>query len=52
MSKKIVIVDDDPDARLYYSTILDDMGLEIVEAENGEEGTRKPPSEANYDATK
>jgi CheY-like chemotaxis protein len=41
MQKKIVIIDDDSDMRLYYITVLGDLNLKITEAENGEEGIKK-----------
>lgn len=38
MPKKILIVDDDPDVRLFLSTLLQDNGFEPLEAANGIEG--------------
>jgi len=38
MTKKIVIVDDESDARSYYITILEDLDLEFIEAEDGNVG--------------
>jgi len=38
MPKKILIVDDDPDVRLFLSTLLKDNGFEPLEAANGIEG--------------
>ena len=43
--KKIVIIDDDPDIRLYYITVLGDLNLKIIEAENGKEGIKKVSEE-------
>ncbi len=38
MPKKILIVDDDPDVRLFLSTLLRDTGFEPLEAADGLEG--------------
>ena len=38
MAKKVLIVDDDPDIRLFSSTVLEENGYTPIEAENGEEG--------------
>lgn len=38
MSKKILIVDDDPDVRLFNSTVVEEIGCTPLEASNGEEG--------------
>ena len=38
MSKKILIVDDDPDIVLFLSTVLKDNGYHTIEAANGQEG--------------
>jgi len=38
---KILIVDDDPDLRTYFSTLLTDNGYETITAEDGEEGLEK-----------
>ena len=40
MPKKVLIVDDDPDVRLFSSSILEDLGHAVVEASDGEEGQR------------
>ncbi|MBW2096423.1 MAG: response regulator [Deltaproteobacteria bacterium] len=45
MSKKILIVDDDPDVVLFLSTVLQDQGFEALEARNGQEGFEKAASE-------
>lgn len=37
MSKKVLIVDDDPDVRLFNSTVVEENGYTPVEAPNGEE---------------
>ena len=39
--KKILIIDDDPDAIVYLQAILEDNGYETVTANNGEEGLKK-----------
>jgi len=38
MSKKVLIVDDDPDVRLFNGTVVEEGGYTPVEAANGEEG--------------
>ena len=38
MSKKIALIDDDPDMITFYKSILEDEGYEFVEAHDGEEG--------------
>ncbi len=38
MSKKVLIVDDDPDVRLFNATVVEESGYTPVEAANGEEG--------------
>jgi twitching motility two-component system response regulator PilH len=38
MSKKILVVDDDPDVRLFNASVVEDLGYRSVEATNGEEG--------------
>ena len=45
MKKKLVIIDDDADMRLYYITVLGDLNLKIIEAESGEEGIKKVSEE-------
>lgn len=37
MSKKVLVVDDDPDVRLFNSTVVEEYGYTPVEASNGEE---------------
>ncbi len=37
MSKKILVVDDEPDVVTYLTTVLKDAGYETLEASNGEE---------------
>jgi CheY-like chemotaxis protein len=39
MGKKVLIVDDEPNVRLLIKEELEEMGLEIDEASNGEEAT-------------
>lgn len=46
MSKKVLIVDDDPDVRLFNATVVEESGYIPVEAENGEEGLRMVKEEA------
>ena len=46
MAKKVLVVDDDPDVRLFSVTVLEENGYTPVEAANGEEGMqllRKAP---------
>jgi len=38
MGKKILVVDDDPDVRMFNSTVVEESGHTPVEAANGEEG--------------
>ncbi len=45
MSKKILIVDDDPDVRLFNLTVVEENGYTAVEAANGEEGLKIIKSE-------
>ncbi len=45
MSKKVLIVDDDPTLVAYLRTLLEDNGYSVVTAENGEEGLEKTRSE-------
>ncbi len=40
MSKKVLIVDDDPDVRLFNTTVVEESGYTPIEAANGEEGLR------------
>ncbi len=40
MAKKVLVVDDDPDVRLFNTTVLEENGYLPLEAENGEEGLR------------
>lgn len=40
MSKKVLVVDDDPDVRLFNVSVLDENGYTPIEAENGEEGMK------------
>ena len=40
MEKKILLVDDEPDIRDVLTLSLSDMGYQVYEAENGEEGLR------------
>jgi twitching motility two-component system response regulator PilH len=38
MPDKVLIVDDDPDVRLFSSSVIEDLGYTVLEAGNGEEG--------------
>ena len=40
MSKKVLIVDDDPDVRMFNATVVEESGYIPVEATNGEEGLK------------
>ena len=40
MSKKVLIVDDDPDVRLFNTTVVEESGYTPIEAANGEEGLK------------
>ena len=39
--KKILIIDDEPDTLVYFSSLLEDSGYITVTAENGDEGLKK-----------
>ena len=41
MGKKVLVVDDDPDVRLFSVTVLEENGYTPLEASNGEEGLKK-----------
>lgn len=41
MSKKVLIVDDDPDVRMFNATVVEENGYIPEEAANGEEGLEK-----------
>jgi len=45
MGKKVLTIDDDPDARIYYKTILEELDLTVVEAGDGEAGLVKLATE-------
>ena len=45
MSKKVLVVDDDPDVRLFSIAVLEENGFLPLEATNGEEGMRLIQSE-------
>ena len=38
MGNRVRVVDDDPDVRLFTTTVLEENGYEPLEAENGEDG--------------
>jgi len=40
MSKKVLVVDDDPDVRLFNTTVVEENGYTPLEAENGEEALK------------
>lgn len=40
MAKKVLVVDDDPDVRLFSVTVLEEHGYIPLEATNGEEGLK------------
>jgi len=40
MSKKVLVVDDDPDVRLFSVTVLEENGYTPLEAEDGERGLK------------
>ena len=40
MSKKVLVVDDDPDVRLFSVTVLEENGYKALEAEDGESGLK------------
>jgi CheY-like chemotaxis protein len=40
MSKKVLVVDDDPDVRLFSVTVLEENGYTALEAEDGEKGLK------------
>jgi DNA-binding response OmpR family regulator len=43
--KKVLIVDDDPDIRTLYRLVLHQEGLDVIEAENGQEALAKIKAE-------
>jgi two-component system phosphate regulon response regulator PhoB len=45
MSKKVLVVDDDPDVRLFSVTVLEENGYIPLEAEDGESGLAMIKSE-------
>jgi two-component system, OmpR family, phosphate regulon response regulator PhoB len=40
MSKKVLVVDDDPDVRLFNVTVVEENGYTPLEADNGEDGLK------------
>ncbi len=40
MPKKVLIIDDDPDVRLFNTSVVQELGCIPLEAANGEEGQR------------
>jgi two-component system, OmpR family, phosphate regulon response regulator PhoB len=45
MGKKVLVVDDDPDVRLFSATVLEENGYTPFEAANGEEALRMMKAE-------
>jgi len=45
MSKKVLVVDDDPDVRLFNVTVVEESGYTPIEARDGEEGLELVKSE-------
>jgi len=41
MGKKVLVIDDNPDARLFSSSVVEECGHMPVEATNGEEGLER-----------
>ncbi|MBN2242238.1 MAG: response regulator [Acidobacteria bacterium] len=39
--KTVLIIDDEPDTRTYFSNLLEDEGFETMVAENGDEALKK-----------
>ena len=39
--KKILVVDDEPDVRTFFTTLLEDNGYDVITANDGEEGFEK-----------
>jgi len=37
MTKKVLVVDDDPDVRLFNTTVAEECGFAVTEADNGED---------------
>ena len=40
MNKKILIIDDEVDTRMYYAALLEDQGYQTISAEDGAEGLK------------
>ncbi len=53
--KRVLIIDDEPDTLVYFSSILEDNGYDVITAENGGEGLNKalndPPDLITLDIT-
>ena len=45
MSQKVLVLDDDPDVRLFSVTVLEENGYTPIEAEDGESGLKKIKAE-------
>lgn len=45
MGKKVLVVDDDPDVRMFNATVVEECGHTPIEATNGEEGLKLAKSE-------
>ena len=40
MSKKVLVVDDDPDVRMFNSAVVEEVGCTPLEASNGDDGLK------------
>ena len=45
MGKKVLVVDDDPDVRMFNATVVEECGHTPIEATNGEEGLKLAKAE-------
>ena len=45
MGKKVLVVDDDPDVRMFNATVVEECGHTPIEASNGEEGLKLAKAE-------
>ena len=46
MPKKVLVIDDDPDVRLFNTSVVQELGCIAIEATNGEEGEKLVAQEA------
>ena len=52
MSIKILVVDDDPDVRLFSKTVLEENGYTPIMAKNGKEGEEaRQKRQAEFDSS-